>query len=69
MQRNEELINSVIEQLQMNLQDGDMSSVEDLVRQVPESYLVGYLSDNEPSISEFMQYVVTNNVRGLWSLM
>jgi len=39
------LIDSVIEQMKIDIASEDWTAIEDLLKRVPEQYLVGFLSD------------------------
>jgi hypothetical protein len=40
---NQGLIDAVIEQMKLDIQSEDWTAIEELLRHVPEKYLVGYL--------------------------
>ena len=42
---NQELIDQVIEQIKTDVEDQDMTAIEELLRFVPTEYLLGYLSE------------------------
>ena len=44
--RNEGLINAVLEQILIDIQGGDLTAIEELLTNVPEDVLVGFLSDS-----------------------
>jgi DNA-binding MurR/RpiR family transcriptional regulator len=43
--KDEALIDAVIEQILIDIQSKDMTAIVELLRHVPEQYLVGYLGD------------------------
>jgi len=43
--KDEALIDAVIEQILIDIQNKDMTALVELLRHVPEHYLVGYLGD------------------------
>ena len=42
---NESLINAVIEQIQIDISDGDLTAIEELLGHVKEEFLIGFLSE------------------------
>jgi hypothetical protein len=42
---NQELIDQVIEQIKTDVENQDMTAIEELLRVVPSDYLLGYLSE------------------------
>lgn len=41
----EKLIDAVLEQVQMDIQSGDLTAIEELLRSTPKDALAGFLSD------------------------
>jgi hypothetical protein len=45
MEKTEGLIDAVIEQIQIDVQNEDMTALAELLTHVPEEYLIGFLSN------------------------
>ena len=45
MEKTEGLVDAVIEQIQIDVQNEDMTALAELLTHVPEQYLVGFLSN------------------------
>jgi hypothetical protein len=42
------LIDRVLEQIQKDIEDGDLTAIEELLTYVPYTYLTNYLPENSP---------------------
>jgi hypothetical protein len=45
MEKTEGLVDAVIEQIQIDVQNEDMTALAELLTHVPEEYLIGFLSN------------------------
>jgi hypothetical protein len=45
MEKTERLVDAVIEQIQIDVQNEDMTALAELLTHVPEEYLIGFLSN------------------------
>jgi hypothetical protein len=53
MDMNQELIDRVLDEIVRDVEFGDLTAIEELLRAVPEAALIAYLPDNEPPEPEF----------------